>query len=136
MNPGKIRSILIIDDDEALASGLKKLLLRNGYAVHSTSNGKLGLDFLAIEQTDLVITDLFMEEMEGLETILAVKRQYPGTRIIAMSGGSNIVGRDFLDMAKLLGADRILRKPIVIQALLDTIRVMESESSSKTVRVI
>jgi CheY-like chemotaxis protein len=130
MKLGNIRSILIIDDDEALTGALKKLLLRNGYAVHTASNGKVGLEFLAIEQVDLVITDIFMEEMEGLETILAMKRQFPDIRTIAMSGGAQIVGRDCLDMAQVLGADKILRKPIIIHMLLDAI----SELSSQTLK--
>jgi DNA-binding NtrC family response regulator len=121
MKPGNIRSILIIDDDAALADSLKKLLLRNSYAVHTAANGKIGLKFLAVEQVDLVITDIFMEEMEGLETILAMKRQYPDIRTIAMSGGAQIVGRDCLDMAQVLGADKILRKPVDIHTLLETI---------------
>ena len=126
MNHRDIRSILIIDDDESVAGGLKKLLLWNGFAVHTAINGKAGLDFLAVEQVDLVITDIFMEEMEGLETILAVKRQYPGIFVIAMSGGSRIVGRDFLDMAEAIGADKVLRKPIVIQSLLEVIKELKS----------
>lgn len=121
MKPGNIRSVLIIDDDVALTEGLKKLLLRNSYAVHTAANGKLGLEFLAVEQVDLVITDIFMEEMEGLETILAIKRQYPDIRTIAMSGGAQIVGRDCLDMAQVLGADKVLKKPIDIHTLLDAI---------------
>lgn len=126
MNSGNIRSILVIDDDKALAGGLKTLLLRNGYAVHTAGNGKVGLDLLAVERVDLVITDIFMEEMEGLETILAVKRRYPGTRTIAMSGGSQIVGQDCLDMAQVLGADKVLRKPVDIHTLLGTIKELNS----------
>lgn len=126
MSPGTIRSLLIIDDDETLTEGLKRLLYRNGYAVHTARNGKEALEFLAAEQVDLVITDIFMEEMEGLETLVAVKRHYPEIQIIAMSGGAKIMDRDCLDMAQVLGADKILRKPIIIHTLLDTIKELSS----------
>ena len=60
---------------------------------------------------DLVITDLIMPEKEGLETIMALRRQSPTTKIIAMSGGGRNSGKDYLAIARLLGAQRTLAKP-------------------------
>jgi CheY-like chemotaxis protein len=117
-----IRSILIIDDDEALAKVMAKLLLRHGFVAHTATDGNLGLNLLKLERVDLVITDIFMEEMEGLETIVLIKRQHPQILLVAMSGGSKVVGLDCLPLAIKLGADRLLRKPIAIQTLLDTIQ--------------
>ena len=121
-----IRSILIIDDDEALANGMKKLLLRKGFVVYTATNGRLGLHLLEHGSIDLVITDIFMAEMEGLETIVALKQKFSNICIIAISGGSRVVGLDCLDLAKTLGADRILRKPVTLQALLETIQQLNS----------
>ncbi len=117
-----IRSILIIDDDEALAKGMQKLLRRHGFAAHTAANGSAGLNFLNAEPVDLVITDIFMEKMEGLETIVALKHQHPQILLVAMSGGSKVVGLDCLPLATKLGAHRLLRKPIAIRTLLDTIQ--------------
>ncbi|HEV2691793.1 MAG TPA: response regulator [Verrucomicrobiae bacterium] len=125
MNHSGIKTILIIDDDAPLASGMQKLLVRNAYIVHVARNGKAGLAVLEQEPVDLVITDIFMEEMEGLETILAVRRKFPGTRVVAMSGGSSVVGLDCLDLAKTLGAELVLRKPFLFDALADTIQKLE-----------
>lgn len=125
-----IRTILIIDDEEALATAMQKLLHRHGFAVHTAANGNVGLNLLKTERVDLVITDIFMEEMEGLETILAIKREHPTILLVAMSGGSKVVGLDCLPLAKKLGADRLLRKPIAIQTLLDTIQELNSAAAN------
>lgn len=131
-----IRSILIIDDEEALAKGIKKLLLRHGFAVHTAANGSVALNFLKTERIDLVITDIFMDEMEGLETIVAIKREHPTILLVAMSGGSKVVGLDCLPLAKNLGADRLLRKPIAIQTLLDTIQELDLAAANPGGRLL
>jgi len=125
MNRSRIKTILIIDDDAPLACGMQKLLVRNAYVVHVARNGKAGLALLEKEPVDLVITDIFMEEMEGLETILAIRQKHPGMRVVAMSGGSSVVGLDCLDLAVTLGAEMALKKPFAFDALVDTIHQME-----------
>jgi len=125
MNRSGIKTILIIDDDAPLASGIQKLLVRNAYVVHVARNGRAGLALLESEPVDLVITDIFMEEMEGLETILAIRRLFPGIRLVAMSGGSTLVGLDCLDLAQALGAEKVLRKPFAFDVLVDTIQKLK-----------
>ncbi|HSY17225.1 MAG TPA: response regulator [Candidatus Acidoferrales bacterium] len=125
MNCSGFKTILIIDDDAPLAGGIQKLLVRNGYVVHVARNGKVGLALLEREPVDLVITDIFMEEMEGLETILAIRRLFPSIRLVAMSGGSTLVGLDCLDLAQALGAETVLRKPFAFDTLVDMIRKLE-----------
>ena len=63
-----------------------------------------------------------MPDQDGLESIVALRREFPGVRVIAMTGGSNIVGgMNFLEVAKMLGARRTLRKPFEIRALLNAV---------------
>ncbi len=70
----------------------------------------------------MVITDIFMPEKEGIETIRDLKRQFPQVKIIAMSGGGRKGNFDFLEMAETLGADRSFSKPFERQEMLDAIR--------------
>ena len=125
MKRSDIKTILIIDDDAPLASGMQKLLVRNSYVVHVARNGRIGMALREKEPVDLVITDIFMEEMEGLETILAIRQKHPGMRVVAMSGGSSTVGLDCLDLALNLGAEMILRKPFAFDTVVDTLRKLE-----------
>jgi DNA-binding NtrC family response regulator len=66
---------------------------------------------------DLVVTDLFMPEQEGLETIGAVRKQHPKLPVIAISGG-NVVSEAMLSVARELGAQEVLEKPFGMDALL------------------
>ncbi len=125
-----IRSILVIDDDVQLGIGIKMLLQKHRYLAQATNSGGAALRILAKEPFDLVITDIFMEDKDGLETIVAIRERHPGMRVIAVSGGSKLVRFDCLEMAAALGAETILRKPLTIEALLKAIRALEEEPVS------
>ena len=89
----------------------------------------MGLEILGREQADLVITDIFMEDMEGLETIVAIKDKYPQVLIMAMSGGSRFVGLDCLDAAQKLGATKVLQKPFSYDTLEKAIQELNSKTA-------
>ena len=82
----------------------------SGHQVIAYGNGRVALDDLANHAADLVVTDIFMPEMEGLETIREVRALYPAMPIIAMSGIS-FADRDYLEMAEKFGAVASLKKP-------------------------
>ncbi len=85
-------------------------------------NGKIALHLLNSTPTDLVITDIIMPEMEGIDLIMTIRTRYPGVRIIAISGGGKIDPGVCLNMADKLGADRILQKPFGKSTILSTIK--------------
>ena len=91
--------ILIIDDDEQVRRYLRKILEAQGHEVVAASDGKLGIELCREEPTDLIITDIFMPEKEGLETIGELRRDYPDVKIIAISGGGRTGNLDFLPLA-------------------------------------
>ncbi len=107
--------ILVIDDDPAILSVAELLLRRDGHAVVATREAKQGLRTLGRESFDLVIVDIFMPEMDGLETLNQVQRLRPGLPVIVMSGyqfEAAVAPRpDFLHMATALGATSSLKKP-------------------------
>ena len=114
--------ILIIDDDDQLRLMLRKTLERSGYEVVEAPNGKEGIKRFREMPCDLVITDLIMPEKEGLETISELKEDFPDIKVIAISGGGRVGPNDYLHLAKMLGAQRTLTKPIELPELLKTIK--------------
>src|SRR5215469_3277339 len=110
--------ILVIDDDHLVRYTLSKILQRNGYDVVTASDGKRAMTVFRAEHPDAVITDIVMPEQEGAETILLLRKERPEVRIIAISGGARTGNLDYLDMARALGADDVIRKPFEAEELL------------------
>ena len=113
--------ILIIDDDNQFRTMLRQLLERNGYEIKEASGGKEGIELYRKSPTDLIITDLIMPGKDGIETIQEFKKDFPDIKIIAISGGGRLGPQDYLHLAKMLGAQRTLTKPIELSELLDAI---------------
>ena len=122
-------SILLIDDDPFVRAFVRHALGRAGYAVTEAANGREGLRLYAAERPDCVITDLYMPEKEGLETIQEMRRHAHQAPIIAISGGADAYQPNFLKAAKQLGADRILPKPFSIDDLLAQVRSVLPDNS-------
>jgi DNA-binding response OmpR family regulator len=104
--------ILLIEDDQPLRRALRIFLEKSGYAVSEAGNGREGLRIFGVQPVDLVVTDLIMPEMEGLETIRALRKTKQAVPIVAISGGGRIDSRSYLEYARSLGADCVLDKPL------------------------
>jgi CheY-like chemotaxis protein len=107
--------ILVIDDDKAVRTAIKTLLDHEGYEVIVAEDGRSGIEAFESMAFDLVIVDIFMPGMDGLETIKLFKRRSPTVPIVAISGflfrDSSVPAPDFLTMATKLGAAYSLHKP-------------------------
>jgi len=114
-------TILIVDDEAQFRKMLRQMLERAGYEVMEAADGKEGEKLYRLFQPSLMITDIFMPEKEGLETIMQTVREFPDAKIIAMSGGGREGDDLFLRHAKQFGADRVLKKPFERQELLQTV---------------
>ncbi|MDY0187499.1 MAG: response regulator [Syntrophus sp. (in: bacteria)] len=121
--------ILIVEDDDELRTVLKEVLEQEGYGVVEASDGRAAMEMQRLTGADLVITDLIMPEMDGIETIMALRKGFPWVKIIAMSGGHRAGPRAFLNLAKALGAHRTLHKPFVFQDMLEAVDELLEETS-------
>ena len=106
--------VLITDDEAGVRSFLRTALEQAGYEVVEAADGKEALREFTKHRFDLLITDIVMPEKEGLETIQSIRRRYPDTPILAISGA---FGGQFLQAAQLLGAKAVLAKPIAPEEL-------------------
>lgn len=115
-------SILVVDDEDQIRQLIRTTFEEAGYRVEEASNGKEALDQYRRTPTDLVITDILMPDQDGLECISTLRRESPNVKIIAITGGSDMIGvLGFLDVAKMLGAHRTLQKPFEMKTLLDAV---------------
>lgn len=113
--------ILIIDDDDTLRAVMRKILERRGHAVRDAADGAVGLSLLRSGRPDLLVTDLYMPEKEGIETIVEVREVYPDLPILAVSGGGNLGQGGSLSDAEALGADASLAKPFTVDAFAEAV---------------
>ncbi|PID78698.1 response regulator [bacterium DOLZORAL124_64_63] len=114
--------ILIIEDDVEVREYLESVLSRAGYQVLSAANGKAGVEVFAASPADLVITDIIMPEKDGIETIMDLRRRNPNLKVIAISGGGRAEPENYLHSAKLLGANKTMKKPFTNEEMLQAIR--------------
>jgi two-component system, chemotaxis family, chemotaxis protein CheY len=115
-------SVLVVDDQDPVRQLIRETLEQAGYEVEEARDGKEGLDRYRTRSTDLVLMDILMPDQDGLEALMTFRREFPDTRVIAMTGGNDTIGiLDFLDVAKMLGARRTLHKPFELKVLLDTV---------------
>lgn len=113
--------ILIIDDEALVRKTLRRLLEKNKFDVLEAENGNQALEIFKNNRPKIVITDLFMPEKEGLETIQNLKSINPDVKIIAISGGGIVNPETCLYMAKKMGAVKTFTKPIDQNKLITTI---------------
>jgi CheY-like chemotaxis protein len=126
-----MKSVLVIDDEPSIRTVLQRVLEKAGYTVRLAANGVEGLESLEAQASDIVITDIIMPTMHGVDAIKAITQKFPAVRIVAISGGGNFGNADYqphaikteayLAAAKLAGAHAVLNKPFhtadVLQAI-------------------
>jgi CheY-like chemotaxis protein len=112
-------TILLIDDKDLMQPVFHVALAGAGYRVLSAESGQHGLRLLERQEVDLILVDMFMPGMDGLELIPLLRKTRPASKIIATTGKSG--ARNYLDMAKRLGAHDTLMKPFSLQELLDAV---------------
>ena len=116
-------TVLIIDDDDFVRAMVTKLVKSFGYAPIGARDGFEALDILSrMEAPAVVITDIVMPKMDGLEMLRQLRAKYPQLKIIAMSGGGRSEQGDYLELARKSGANEIVSKPINPRQLRDILQ--------------
>jgi DNA-binding response OmpR family regulator len=128
--PVSMPKILIIEDDNMLRSMVSRVLKQYGYLdVVDVADGRDGLKLCQESKFDLVITDIIMPEVDGMEVIFTLQKSFPGTRIIAMSGGGRVDAEKYLRVAS---AASILKKPFEIPELVRMVARLTGCSPSQS----
>jgi len=123
-----VKKIVVIDDDIKGNQMVCRILKNAGYEVSSAFNGVEGLKMYMKERPDLVITDLYMPEKEGLQTIMELRQMDKKIRIMAVSGGAaNMNIDEMLNTAEMFGADAIMAKPIHVETFLNRVKGLLDE---------
>jgi CheY-like chemotaxis protein len=110
--------ILVVDDEDFQRDLLKKLLSKVGYEVETAESPEVAMSLLAAEDYPVIITDLIMLDMDGVEFCQRVRETNSKTVIIALTGHS-----DLYDMEKLkvVGFDNYLTKPIKVEVIQEAV---------------
>src|SRR4029077_1294027 len=113
-----VARVLIIDDDVALRQALTKHLERAGHDVRQAADGDAGVRAYQRHAADVVIVDIFMPVQGGLQTIGRLRREWPGVKILAMSGAEGASALAGAGHATSWGPDRFVTKPFEAAELL------------------
>jgi len=117
--------ILIVDDNVSFLEMLADFLTDEGYEVLTTSNGRVAQDKFSEFNPDVVLTDIVMPEVDGIELLIGLRKINSDIVVMAMSGGNKGHADSYLRMAEKLGANIILYKPFKLSELLEQIKKLE-----------
>lgn len=113
--------VLLVEDDELVRYSLTELLEEAGHQVFARENGFKIIEYVECNPVDIVLTDIVMPEVDGIEVLTAMRKSFPDLPVVAMSGGGRISGADYLQMAEMIGAKRTIPKPVKPDVLLDAV---------------
>lgn len=114
-------TILIVEDNARVRDIIMKILRHTGYRVLPAANGHEAIRSLELPEIDLIITDLYMPQMDGMELLMQLRKQALTTPIIVISGAQPDHDADILHTARLLGARMTLAKPFAMQELVTAV---------------
>lgn len=114
--------ILIIDDDPLLREIASELLTSAGYDCERAEDGRIGLSRLETGPFDLVLLDMIMPNMDGVETLTAIRDRWPDLPVAVMSAGTRAMSlQGLLRIAMGLGASEAIQKPLTEATVLPVI---------------
>jgi CheY-like chemotaxis protein len=127
------KRILVVEDEKPMRDVLEIALGNGGYQVVTAVDGGEAMNLARLMHFDLVITDMIMPGIEGIETIMTLLAHDPQIKIIAMSGVLPGAKGDFLPLAKSLGAAAVLRKPFNRESFIDTVQTVLGQAGRRLV---
>ncbi len=124
--------IMIVDDDVHIQLALRQIVESAGHSAIEAGNGEDAVEMFREFRPEIVITDIFMPQVDGIETIRAIRRCNPDARIIAMSGCDVDSAWNCLGSAVVLGADMALAKPFTGAQLTNAISSLLTREPAET----
>src|ERR1700734_615677 len=109
------KHVLVVDDEASIRTSLIGALKDEGYRVTAAASGREGLDVMKAQKPDVVLLDIWMPELDGLEVLRQIKKDSPEISVIMMSGHGNI---ETAVKATKLGAFDFIEKPLSLERLL------------------
>lgn len=121
--------ILVLDDEEIVRVSCKKCLTPEGYDVDVAANGVEGLSMTENNRYDVILTDLKMPDMDGMEFLVKVKERHPDTKVIMITGYSTV---EHAVKAMRMGAYNYIEKPFTPDALIEAVKeAMAQQTKTK-----
>jgi YesN/AraC family two-component response regulator len=116
-------TILLVDDEDLLREGVREILEMSDYTVIEARDGEEALSQFAVNNVDMVISDVVMPNMDGVDLVGRLRESFPDIPILTISGGSRVVSARFgLDSALLSGANASLTKPFTAKQLIEKVK--------------
>jgi|LGVF01.2.fsa_nt_gb CheY-like chemotaxis protein len=120
--------ILVVDDNKKFLAMLNEFLSDNGFDVEISDNGHEALKKFTDFIPDIVVTDIVMPDIDGIELLLQLRKTNPDVKVIVMSGGNRGHADAYLHMADKLGANSVLSKPFELEELMQTIKKLQAHN--------
>ena len=115
--------ILVIDDNDKFRELIRECLESEGYEVLVASDGKIGVELYHEKHPDLVITDVIMPEKDGAEVIFDLQKEFPGIKMIVMTGGGQGDAQDYLkSITAFSNVKYAFEKPFAMDELLQAVK--------------
>jgi DNA-binding response OmpR family regulator len=114
-------TILVNDDDELVGELAESILTRAGYTCLLAREARSAVAVMKTGRIDLLITDIIMPDMDGIDLIGEVRANWPDLPVLAMSGGGRVGAFELLKVARILGANGVVQKPIEAETLLPAV---------------
>lgn len=116
--------ILVVDDNPQMRSSIRRALEVWGHTVTEAPDGKVALRHFAGDPTELVVSDVYMPDMDGIEFLMRLREAFPEVKTLMISGGGNLPSENVLGAASMLGADRVLKKPFSMEELQEAVQAV------------
>jgi CheY-like chemotaxis protein len=131
-NEDTMPKILLIDDDSQYRTLVRRMLEADGHEVYDAHDARSGHELFSTDRPDVVITDILMPGVDGIELIRRLRQEKRDVPIIAISGGGQCPPDLYLLSSQYLGATRTLSKPFRRDELLDCVKEVLSESVNES----
>jgi CheY-like chemotaxis protein len=118
--------VLVVDDDTDVRSVVRRVITKLGHQVWEAGDGAEALELLKKTRFDLIISDVYMADMDGMELLVRVQQLERNVPVVVMSGGGHMLREDVLKMASSCGAVATLDKPFTPEQLRDTVTLLLS----------